>query len=225
MATFEIIEKQGLKMIKATIANETIRAEAGAMHYMRGNVELESKMPSAGGFLKSMVTQESVFKPTYSGSGEVYFGPPIFGEYTILDLHNEEWILDKGAYVCSDMGVEIGSFRNKAFSGFMSGEGIFQTKASGTGKLIIQSPGQLEIIDLVNDRLVVDGDFAVARQSCLNFGVKRAAKSLLGSMTSGEGLVNVIEGTGRVYISPVANLHVNLAQYISREIIGIMPSK
>lgn len=225
MGTFEVIEKQGLKMIKAVIANETIRAEAGAMHYMRGNVELESKMPTAGGFLKSMVTQESVFKPTYTGTGEIYFGPPIFGEYTILNLQNEEWILDKAAYVCSDMTVEVGSFRNKAIAGFMSGEGFFQTKASGTGKLVIQSPGPLEIIDLVNDRLVVDGNFAVAREARLQFSVKRAAKSLLGSMTSGEGLVNVIEGTGRVYLAPVSNLHVNLVNYISRELIGLIPSK
>src|SRR5690606_18432846 len=67
MATFEVIEKQALKMIRATIENETIRAEAGAMHYMIGNVTIESKAPTAGGFLKSMVTNESVFKPTYTG--------------------------------------------------------------------------------------------------------------------------------------------------------------
>lgn len=225
MASFEIIERQGLKMIKAVIKNETIRAEAGAMHYMRGQVELESKMPSAGSFLKSMVTQETIFKPTYSGVGEIYFGPPIFGEYTILNLQNEEWILDKSAYVCSDNTVEVGSFRNKAVAGFMSGEGFFQTRASGTGKLVIQSQGPLEIIDLVNDKLVVDGNFAVAREARLQFSVKRASKSILGSMTSGEGLVNVIEGTGRVYLAPVANVNVNLVHYISREIVGLIPSK
>ena len=73
MATFAVIEKQGLKMIKATINGETIRAEAGALHYMLGDIVLESKMPSAKGFLKSIVTQESVFKPTYTGTGEVFF--------------------------------------------------------------------------------------------------------------------------------------------------------
>ncbi|MDX1971942.1 MAG: AIM24 family protein [Candidatus Sumerlaeia bacterium] len=225
MATFEIVEKQGLKMIRAVLNNDMIRAEAGAMHYMRGRVELETKMPTAGGFLKSMVTQETIFKPTYTGTGEVYFGPPTFGEYTVLHLNNEEWVLDKGAYVCSDAGVEVGSFRNKAFSGFMSGEGFFQTKASGTGKLVIKSPGALEIIDLVNDRLVVDGSFAVARQAHLNFSVKTAAKGIFGSMASGEGFVNVIEGTGRVYLAPVSNLNVSLVDYISAEIIGLIPKK
>jgi len=36
MATFEIVEDEELKLIKATIKNETIRAEAGALHYMIG---------------------------------------------------------------------------------------------------------------------------------------------------------------------------------------------
>lgn len=214
MATFDIVQREHLKMIKATITNETIRAEAGALHYMRGNIQLESKAPSAKGFLKSMVTQESIFRPTYTGTGEIYFGPPIFGEYTTMDLDNEAWVLDKGAYVCSDIAIDVGIFTNKAISGLISGEGIFQTKVEGTGKVIIQSQGPLEAIDLENDRLAVDGSFAVARQAHLNFSVQKAAKGWLGSLTSGEGLINVIEGTGRVLLAPVPNLYINLVNEI-----------
>ena len=214
MATFKVVEQQGLKMIMATIEKETIRAEAGALHYMRGDVRLECKMPSAGGFLKSMVTKETIFRPTYEGTGEIYFGPPTFGEYTIIKLNNDSWVLDKGAYVCSDMTVEVGVYTNKAISGLLGGEGFFQTKVDGSGQLVIQSPGPLQTIDLVNDRLAVDGSFAVARQSCLNFSVKKATKGILGSMASGEGLLNVIEGTGRVLLSPVPNLNVSLISQI-----------
>jgi uncharacterized protein (AIM24 family) len=214
MATFEIIETQGLKMVKANIANETIRAEAGALHYMRGMINLESKTPSAKGFLKSMVTQESIFRPTYTGTGEIYFGPPIFGEYSFLDLENEGWILDKGACVCSDVGIEVGVFANTAITGLVSGEGFFQTQVKGTGRVVIQSPGPLETIELDSERLAVDGSFAVARQSHLDLKVQRAAKGILGSMTSGEGLLNIIEGTGRVLLSPVPNLYVNLVREV-----------
>jgi len=210
MATYEIVEQQGLKMIKATIDNETIRAEAGALHYMRGLIKLESKAPSAKGFLKSMVTQESIFRPTYTGTGEIFYGPPTFGEYTIMDLNSEAWVLDKGAYVCSDISVEVGVFTNKAISGLISGEGFFQTKVEGSGKLVIHSQGPLQSIDLNNERLAVDGSFAVARQAHLNFSVQKAAKGLLSSLTSGEGLLNIIEGTGRVLLAPVPNLYVNL---------------
>lgn len=197
-------------MVKATLNNETIRAESGAMHYMRGNVVIETKAPTAGGILKSMVTHENIFRPTYTGTGEVYFGPPSFGEYTVLNMGGEAWILDKGAYVCSDAGITVDIHRNKAIAGLLSGEGIFQTKVEGAGQLVIFSQGPLEVVDLQNERLTVDGTFAVARQAHLDFSIQRATKSLLGSAASGEGLVSVIQGTGRVYLAPVPNLHQNL---------------
>lgn len=225
MAIFEIVEKQGLKMIKASINGETVRAEAGALHYMQGRIELESQAPTAKGFLKSMVTKETMFKPTYTGTGTIFFGPPIFGEYMELQLNNEEWVLDRGAYVCSEMGIEVGAFRNQAITGLLGGEGIYQTKVSGTGKVIFQAPGPLEIIDLVNDKLVVDGSFAVARQAHLTYNLQRAAKSLIGSFTSGEGLVNVIEGTGRVYLAPVPNVNVNLINEMAGRMLSVMPSR
>lgn len=214
MAQFEIIKKQELKMVKATLNHEQIRAESGALHYMQGKLELESKMPSATGFLKSFVTGENVFKPVYSGTGEIFFGPPTFGEYLILTLNNEEWILDKSAYICSDIGVEVGAYTNKAISGLFSGEGFFQTSVKGSGQVVIHAPGEVERIKLVNDKLAVDGSFAIARTAGLNFSVQKATKSIMGSMTSGEGLLNVFEGTGTVLIAPVSNIYFNLASMI-----------
>ncbi|EKD69274.1 MAG: hypothetical protein ACD_47C00185G0001, partial [uncultured bacterium] len=72
----------------------------------------------------------------------------------------------------------------------------------------------VERIKLVNDRLAVDGSFAIARTAGLNFSVQKATKSIMGSMTSGEGLLNVFEGTGTVLIAPVSNLYFNLASMI-----------
>ena len=144
---FEIIEKETLKFLKAEFENSAVRYESGGMYYMQGNLDLEANLPSAGSFLKSMVTRESVVKPVISGSGTVWF-EPTFGNFTILALKDEEWILDKGSYFASETGVEIGSFTNKSISGFFSGEGFFQTKVSGVGKVVIFSNGPLETIEL-----------------------------------------------------------------------------
>ena len=62
---------------------------------------------------------------------------------------------------------------------------------------------ELVIIDLQNDVLKIDGNYAVAWSSSLNFTVERSGKSLIGSAASGEGLVNVYRGTGRVMMQPV----------------------
>lgn len=219
MAKFEVVAQQGLKMIRASLENEVVTAEAGALHYMQGRVEMESKAPSAGGFLKAMVTGESIFRPTYTGTGTVFFGPPIFGEYMILPLNGDQWVLDRGAYVCSDGRVKVSAWRNKAIAGLAGGEGIFQTMVEGQGQVVIKADGPIQAIDLVNDRLMVDGNFAVARQAHLNYDVRRASKSLIGSLTSGEGIVSVIEGTGRVLIAPVPSVYENLV----REVVGRMP--
>ncbi|MCF2150727.1 AIM24 family protein [Desmonostoc muscorum LEGE 12446] len=52
MAIFEVIERESLRLVKVTLQNETVRTESGAMYYIRGNIQMESKAPSAGGFLK-----------------------------------------------------------------------------------------------------------------------------------------------------------------------------
>jgi uncharacterized protein (AIM24 family) len=219
MAQFEIVAQEGLKMVRCVIANEMVRAESGALHYMRGKIEMTSAAPSVGGFLKSVVSRENIFRPTYQGTGEIFFGPPIFGEYEILDLKGEEWVLEQGAYVCSDAAVEIGVWRNKAVAAFFGGEGWFQTSVKGTGKVVMQAPGKVQRIDLRGEKLSVDGKFAVARTAGLNFEVQKAAKSILGSLTSGEGLLSTFEGTGTVLIAPVPNVNQNLVSLIT----GAMP--
>ena len=44
---------------------------------------------------------------------------------------------------------------------------------------------------------------AVAWSNTLQFTVERSGKTLLGSAASGEGLVNVYRGTGKVLLAPV----------------------
>ena len=54
-----------------------------------------------------------------------------------------------------------------------------------------------------NDVLKVDGNLALAWSKSLEFTVERSGKTLVGSAASGEGLVNVYRGTGKVLIAPI----------------------
>ncbi len=211
---FEVEEREFLKMVRVELQNSAFRYESGGMYYMRGNLEIEANLPSAGGFLKSMVTKEHAVKPVIRGSGIVYL-EPTFGEFTVLDLKGEEWILDKGAYYASEMGVEIGVFTNKAFSSLFSGEGFFQTRVAGFGKVVVISNGPLELVELNNEKFVVDGSFAVARTAGINLSVAKATKGLFSSWTSGEGIVNTFTGTGKIYIAPVANRYITLTNFLT----------
>lgn len=64
---------------------------------------------------------------------------------------------------------------------------------------------ELMAVVLENDELKIDGNLAVCWSSNLNFTVERTTKTLVGSAVSGEGLVNVYRGTGRVLMCPVAS--------------------
>ena len=204
MPTYEIVISEELRMVKVALQGDEVRSERGAMHYMRGQIEMVTKMPGVGKLLKSVVSKESIFRPTYKGTGQVYFGPPSFDEYHVMELNDESWILDQGAYVCSDMSLEIGAIRNKGLKTMaFGGEGIFQTSVRGTGTVVFKSAGPLEEIQLNGETLTVDGRFAVAREGSLQFETKLLGKGIMSKAAGGEGFVNVISGTGKVLLAPV----------------------
>lgn len=49
----------------------------------------------------------------------------------------------------------------------------------------------------------IDGDMAIAWSNTLKFTVERTTGTLAGSVASGEKLVNVYRGTGRVLVAPI----------------------
>ncbi len=205
MAEFTIkTMEDAVSYVEVTLNNEMVRTEAGAMRYYLGDIEMTSKVPSIKSFFKAKATGESVFKPEYNGTGKLVLEPSFMNFYRV-GLSGEEYILDQGAYWASDGQIEIGAYRNKAVTAMFSGEGFFQTRVKGRGTVVIAAPGKLEKIVLNNQKLVVDGSFAVARSSSLDFSVQKSAKSLFASATSGEGFVNVIEGTGKVLLAPIPN--------------------
>jgi uncharacterized protein (AIM24 family) len=204
MAQFEVIEQEGVRLMKVTLQDETVRTESGALYYMRGAITMETKSPSVGGLIKALATGESIFRPTYTGSGQLFL-EPTFGGYHVFEVGGKDWILEDGAYWVSESGVQLDVFREKALTAFKSGEGFmdFQTKLSGHGKVAVCAQGPVEVTQLQNEKLLVDGKYVLARESGLSYKVERSTKSLLGSATSGEGLLRTYEGTGTVMMAPI----------------------
>jgi uncharacterized protein (AIM24 family) len=97
--------------------------------------------------------------------------------------------------------------RSNISSAVGGGEGLFNLCLLGSGIVALESNaprGELIEFVLKNDVLRVDGPMAVAWSGSLEFSVERTTKSLVGSAASGEGLVNVYRGSGRVLVAPVA---------------------
>ena len=178
-------------------ANVTV--QAGAMQWMLGNVNATTGIKSVGDFLgkavRGKVSGESAIKPEYTGDGILVLEPTY--KYLIL-LDAAEW---GGAVVLDD-----GLFLSSAIAG---NEGLFNLSLNGNGVFCIESDcpkEELIEIELQNDVLKVDGNYAIAWSKGLDFTVERSGKSLIGSAASGEGLVNVYRGTGRVLMMPTAKM-------------------
>lgn len=97
--------------------------------------------------------------------------------------------------------------RTNLSSAALGNEGLFNLCLKGRGLAVLESPvprEELIAVNLEDDQIRIDGNYAIAWSSSLDFRIEKSTKSLLGSAVSGEGLVNVYRGTGRVLMAPIA---------------------
>jgi len=199
-----------LKQVKVTIDNGEAVLEAGALQYMKGAIEMESRLEGKKALKSKFLAKETAYKPRYSGSGEIFLEPS-FGHYIVYRLKNESLIVNKGMFQCCEGAVDVDVVRLKSISAALfGGEGLFQTKLTGPGLAVLESPvplSEIKRIDLSDEKLSVDGNFALMWTDGVDFTVEKSAKNILGSVTGGEGLLHTFTGTGRVWIAPTESIY------------------
>ena len=188
--------------------------QAGAMQWMGGNVQATSGVKGLGDLfgkaIKGAVTKETAVKPEYVGEGFLVLEPTY--KYIILQdvskWGNVGMTIEDGMFLACDANVKRNIVARKTLSSaVLGGEGLFNMSLQGNGAVALESnvpEDELIEIELENDELKIDGNLAVCWSSNLDFTVERTTKTLVGSAVSGEGLVNVYRGSGRVLMSPVA---------------------
>lgn len=214
-------QQAGLKMrqVRVLLNNGGIKTEAGALYYYKGHIQSQTKMGGAGGFImKSLVgkvTDESAAKPMYVGTGEVYLEPS-FKHYLPINLNNNAIIVDKGLFYCCSAEIDVSAqMQSNVSSALLGGEGLFQTRLSGTGVAILElTVPATEIVAYelqAGEELKVDGNFAIARTESVSFSVTKSDKGLLGTVMNGEGLLNTFVGPGVVWLAPTAPFYYRVA--------------
>jgi len=192
-----------------------ITCQAGAMQWSVGNVNATTGIKGVGDLLgktmRGKVTGESAIKPEYKGDGTLVL-EPTYKHIILLDLAdwNGSVVLDDGLFLACDASIKQKAVMRSNFSSAVAGgEGLFNLSLNGNGVCCLESrcpKEELIEVTLDNDVLKVDGSLAIAWSSTLNFTVERSGKTLIGSAASGEGLVNVYRGTGKVLLAPVGRL-------------------
>ena len=189
-----------------------IKVQAGEMQCILGSIIASPDIQGPGDFVskfvKSKVTGEKTVKPHYEGIGTVILEPSY--KYIILQeigSWKDGMVIEDGMFLACDDNVHLDIDSRKHFSSlFLGNEGIFNTVLTGSGIVALESmvpAEELITIDIENDIVKIDGDMAVAWSASLDFSVDTATNTFIGSLVSGEGLVNVYSGSGRVLMAPV----------------------
>ncbi|MBS6645569.1 MAG: AIM24 family protein [Clostridiaceae bacterium] len=184
--------------------------QAGAMQWIAGPVSMTSGIKGVGDFfgkaISSKVTKESTVKPEYKGNGLVML-EPTYKHILLEDV--AEWgsmVLEDGLFLACDAGIKQNVVARTTLSSAVAGkEGLFNLCLTGNGIAVLESPvprDELIEFNVKDDEVKIDGSMAIAWSNSLKFTVERSSKSLMGSAVSGEGLVNVYRGTGRILMAP-----------------------
>lgn len=201
------------RQVICDLSQASVTIQAGAMQWTVGNVDASTGVKGVGDLfgkaIRGAVTKESAIKPEYHGSGLLMLEPTY--KYIIL-INVADWggsvVLDDGLFLACYADLKHQAvMRSNLSSAVAGGEGLFNLSINGRGILALESPcprEELIEIELDNDVLKIDGNQALAWSNSLSFTVERSSKSLIGSAASGEGLVNVYRGTGKVLMSPTA---------------------
>ncbi len=200
------------RQVICDLSKANITLQAGAMQWMAGNVNATTGLKGVGDFfgkaVRGKVTGESAVKPEYTGNGVLVL-EPTYRHILLIDLAdwNGSIVLDDGLFLACDSKLKQKAvMRSNLSSAVAGGEGLFNLGVVGNGVLCLESPSpkeELIEVTLQDDVLKVDGNMAIAWSGTLDFTVERSGKTLLGSAASGEGLVNVYRGTGKVLLAPV----------------------
>ena len=203
------------RQVVCDLSKADITTQAGAMQWMLGDVNATTGIKGVGDLLgkavRGKVTGESAIKPEYTGSGILVL-EPTYRHLILMDAGswNGAVVLDDGLFLACDSKLKHKAVARSTFSSAGAGnEGLFNLSLSGQGICCIEAEcpkEELVEISLQDDVLKIDGNYAIAWSASLQFTVERSGKSLIGSAASGEGLVNVYRGTGKVLMMPTAKM-------------------
>jgi len=205
MATFKVEHSEGMRWVKVGLENDAVRTERGALNHMRGAITMDVPLPTLQAWWVSLFSDESLLRPRYSGTGTVSLDSSLGGYHIMQVEPGERWVLDTRCFWASDGAVRLSVHRERFFTSFRAGEGVFwyKTALAGDGQVVLSVPGPVHEMTLENDRFVADGPYVVARTHGISLRLKRPAKSLVSYWLSGQKLASVYEGTGKLLLCTV----------------------
>lgn len=209
--------------------DEKLKIESGSMAYHNNLVELKGKTNSSSSgasglikaFGKSVVTGESMLitevRCTENG-GKIAIAPKSIGAIKELNITEENWRLNDGAFLACDDTVSYKLKKQSLGKAILGGTGgLFVMETYGEGTMLINCFGDMIELEVEPDKpLVIDNEHVLAWTHDLDYTIKSASGTF--GFMSGEGLVNEFNGKGKVLVQ-TRNLS-GLASLLSKFLPG-----
>jgi uncharacterized protein (AIM24 family) len=145
MISHEIIGDDMQAVVMSMAAGDEIRAEAGAMTYMTGGIEMEARMQGGllGGLTRKFLAGETLFLTFFrctTPTGTVAFSAPYPGKIVRMPLQGSAMLCQRGSFLCAagDINISV-AFTKKLGAGFFGGEGLFFALMTGPGRVWVQT--------------------------------------------------------------------------------------
>jgi uncharacterized protein (TIGR00266 family) len=185
---------------------DKLTVEAGGMVSMDADLTMTTEF--SGGFFQGLVRKflggESLFVNVFTNNTNrnlnLVLTQSVIGDIACInlaDLPQQKIYFQPGAYIASTLGAHLG-VRWAGFASWIAGEGLFKLELSGKGLVFFGAYGGLSTKQIVGE-FIVDSGHLVAYEPHITMKVGLSS-GLVGSVTSGEGLVNRLSGNGTIYL-------------------------
>lgn len=223
---YEILGKT-VPAVEVTLEQgESMYTQSGGMTWQTDGIKMSTN--ARGGVMQSlgrMFTGESIFMSSFTAEKEgakVAFATTVPGEIMPINVDEAQGLMiQKGAFLCAEQGVDLKIALAKKFSaGLFGGEGFILQRATGNGTLFLEIDGDPIIRELApGEILKVDTGNVVAFEESVKYEIE-TVKGLGNILLGGEGLfITRLVGPGKVIIQSQ-----NFGDFAGR-VISMMPSK
>jgi uncharacterized protein (AIM24 family) len=193
---------QNSKLLKVSLAGNTIQAKLGSMVAYQGDVSFEHA--GAGGMgrmLKKAMTGEGQSLMKISGTGEVFLADTAQDVHLVY-LEGEKITVNGPNLLAFDADIDWDIERVQGASGAMGG-GLYNTSLKGTGWVAILSDGPPVLLNVASAPTFADAQAAITWSEGVTTALKTdfKMKNLIGR-GSGESIQMAFQGTGWVLVQP-----------------------
>ena len=204
-------------------AGESVYTQSGGMSWMTEGISMETNLKGGlGKSLGRLFSGESLFMATYTAQKEadITFSASLPGEIRPFRIApGQEYIAQKGAFLCATPGVTLSAVVNGMKSGLFGGEGFVLQRLSGEGLVFLELDGAIQEIDLqAGEKLIVDTGNVALFEAQVSYSAQMV-KGFKNILFGGEGLfLTTLTGPGKVWLQTLT------AAELARRVIPFIPT-